>query len=166
MFGIGGRSFTKTISSDLNLSYKEAETLKINLQDERIKKDIKEDALAAVNKTLAVWLSGVELALGELDSVDQLPNQILLCGGGSSLVGMVDKLAEYQWPDNLPFTKQPVIKHISLKDVVGVKDETDSLNDHTLITAVGLLRVGCDTMSIEPDDATGLRDKLNRFLRI
>ena len=166
MFGIGGRSFTKTISGNLNLSYKEAETLKINLADERIKKDIKQDALMAVNKTLAVWLSGVELALSEFDSVDQLPNQILLCGGGSSLIGMVEKLADYKWPEDLPFTKQPTIKHISLKDVVGVKDETDSLNDHTLITAVGLLRVGCDTMSIEPDEAAGLRDKINKFLRI
>lgn len=166
MFGIGGRSFTKTISNDLNLSYKEAETLKVNLNDERIKKDIKQDAMLAVNKTLAVWMSGVELALGEFDSVDQLPNQILLCGGGSSLIGMVEKLSDYKWPEDLPFTKQPTIKHISLKDVVGVKDETDSLNDHTLITAVGLLRVGCDTMSIEPDEAAGLRDKINKFLRI
>ena len=106
------------------------------------------------------------MALSEFDSVDQLPNQILLCGGGSSLIGMVEKLADYKWPEDLPFTKQPTIKHISLKDVVGVKDETDSLNDHTLITAVGLLRVGCDTMSIEPDEAAGLRDKINKFLRI
>ena len=70
------------------------------------------------------------------------------------------------WPDDLPFTKQPVIKHISLKDVIGVKDETGQLNDHTLITAVGLLRVGCDTMQIEPDEVTGLREKINKFLRI
>lgn len=166
MFGIGGRSFTKTIASDLNLDYKEAEAIKVNLSDERLKKEIKQDATESVNKTLAVWLSGVELALGEFNAVDQLPNQILLCGGGSSLLGMTEKLSNHRWPDNLPFTRQPAIKHVSLKDVVGVKDETDSLNDYTLITAVGLLRVGCDTMQIEPDEATGLRDKINKFLRI
>lgn len=166
MFGIGGRSFTKVISSEMNLGYSEAEKLKISLNDTRLKQEIRDDTMAAIRKTLDVWLSGVSLALGEFDSVDQLPNQILLCGGGSSLVGMVESLANYTWPDDLPFTKQPVIKHISLKDVIGVKDETGQLNDHTLITAVGLLRVGCDTMQIEPDEVTGLREKINKFLRI
>lgn len=166
MFGIGGRSFTKTIANELNLTYQEAENLKLNLDDQRLKPTLKQDAVHSINKTLQVWLSGVELAFGEFDKLDQLPNQILLCGGGSSLSGMVEKLSQHQWPEDLPFTKQPIVKHISLKDVVGVKDKTDSLNDHTLITAVGLLRVGCDTMQIEPDEVTGLKDKINRFLRV
>lgn len=166
MFGIGGRSFTKTIANDLNLNYKEAENLKVNCQDERLKPSLRQDVLLAINKTLAVWLAGVELALGEFKDVDQLPNQILLCGGGSSLTGLVDKLADYQWSEDLPFTKKPTIKHISLKDVVGIDDQTDSLNDHTLITAMGLLRVGCDTMQAGSDEVTNLRDKINKFLRI
>ncbi|MDO4870832.1 MAG: cell division FtsA domain-containing protein [Candidatus Saccharibacteria bacterium] len=166
MFGIGGRSFTKNLANQLNLGYKEAEKLKLNLDDERIKQTLKQDAFRVIDKTLQIWLSGVELALSEFDSIDQLPNQILLCGGGSSLIGLVGKLSDHVWADNLPFTKQPTVKHISLKDVVGVKDETDELNDHTLITAVGLLRVGCDTIQVETDEITGLKEKINKFLRI
>lgn len=166
MFGIGGRSFTKNLANNLNLTYQEAEKLKINLGDERLKKELKEDAIRVTKKTLQIWLSGVELALSEFETVDQLPNQILLCGGGSSLVGLLDSLSEHVWADNLPFTKQPVVKHISLKDVIGVKDETGELNDHTLITAVGLLRVGCDTVQIEADEITGFKEKINKFLRI
>ena len=166
MFGIGGRSFTKNLANQLNLGYKEAEKLKLNLDDERIKQTLKQDAFRVNDKTLQIWLSGVELALSEFDSIDQLPNQILLCGGVSSLIGLVDKLSDHIWADNLPFTKQPTVKHISLKDVVGVKDETDELNDHTLITAVGLLRVGCDTIQVETDEITGLKEKINKFLRI
>jgi len=81
MFGIGGRSFTRTISSEMDLTYKDAEKLKINLDNDQIKPTVKQQAEAAIGKTLDVWLSGVELALSEFDAVDHLPNRILLCGG-------------------------------------------------------------------------------------
>ena len=38
-----------------------------------------------LRKTLGVWISGVELALGEFDKLDHLPHKLLLCGGGSCL---------------------------------------------------------------------------------
>lgn len=167
MFGIGGRSFTKTLTNSFNLSYAKAENLKIKITDEEIESDLRHKASEVLDKTLDVWLDGVELALGQFESVDQLPNQILLCGGGSGLNGLVERLSKYEWPKNLPFTKQPVVKHISLKDVVGVVDQTKQIgdNDYTFITAFGLLRVGCDTMQIE-DGESGLKQKLNKFLRI
>lgn len=84
MFGIGGRSFTQTIASDMNLTYKDAEKLKVNIDHEQIKPTVKKEVTEAIDKTLEVWLAGVELALSEFDSVDHLPNRILLCGGGSS----------------------------------------------------------------------------------
>ena len=65
MFGIGGRSFTRTIASDLDLSFKDAEKLKINLGHNQIKPSVKKQSEIAIEKTLEVWLSGVELALGE-----------------------------------------------------------------------------------------------------
>ena len=70
MFGIGGRSFTKTIATELAISYTQAEKLKVNLDGEKIKPSVKEQIDAAINRTLEVWLSGVELALSEFDSVD------------------------------------------------------------------------------------------------
>ena len=41
MFGIGGRSFTRTIAADLDLSFKDAEKLKLNLNDGNIKPTVK-----------------------------------------------------------------------------------------------------------------------------
>ena len=78
MFGIGGRSFTRTIAADLDLSFKDAEKLKLNLNDGNIKPTVKRRVDEAIDKTLEVWLSGVELALSEFDNVDYLPNRILL----------------------------------------------------------------------------------------
>ena len=165
MFGIGGRGFTNTIASELDVSYEQAEKLKVNVDDEKVKVSVRKDVAGAVDKTLDVWLAGVELALGEFDSVDHLPSRILLCGGGASLKQLMASLEHREWYKELPFTKKPTVQHIHPKDVIGVTDKTGEANDHTYITAMGLLRVGYDTM-IGISDAGSLRDKLNRMLRI
>ncbi len=165
MFGIGGRSFTRTIASEMDLGYKDAEKLKVNLGHEQIKPSVKKQAEAAIDKTVEVWLDGVELALSEFDSVDHLPNRILLCGGGSSLEQLVTALETREWYKNLPFTKRPTVHHISPREVVGIEDSTGDVNDHTFITAMGLLRVGYDTMMGSTEDGS-IKEKLNRILRI
>lgn len=165
MFGIGGRSFTRTIASEMDLNYSDAEKLKVNIENEQIKPAVKKEAENAINKTLEVWLAGVELALSEFDSVDHLPNRILLCGGGASLTKLVDALSEREWYKDLPFTKRPTVQLIKPSEVVGIHDTTGAASDHTFITAMGLLRVGYDTM-VGSSDTDTIKDKLNRILRI
>jgi cell division protein FtsA len=165
MFGIGGRSFTRTIASEMDLSYEEAEKLKVNIDHEQIKPKVRESAVKAIDKTLEVWLAGVELALSEFDSVDHLPNRILLCGGGSSLDSLVRALETGDWYKDLPFTKRPSVHHISPSEVVGITDATSKASGHTFITAMGLLRVGYDTITGN-GDGDSIKEKLNRILRI
>ncbi len=165
MFGIGGRSFTRTIASEMDLSYNDAEKLKVNLDNEQIKATVRKKAEAAIDKTLDVWISGVELALSEFDSVDHLPNRILLCGGGASLDQLVEALNGREWYKDLPFTKKPTVHHIQPEEVVGISDTTGSVKDHTFITAMGLLRVGYDTI-VGSSDSDTIKEKLNRLLRI
>ncbi|MFZ2836646.1 Cell division protein FtsA [compost metagenome] len=165
MFGIGGRSFTRTIASEMDLNYNDAEKLKVNIDSEKIKPSVAKQANAAIDKTLDVWLSGVELALSEFDSVDHLPNRILLCGGGASLDRLVDALSTQDWYKDLPFTKKPTVHHISPDEVIGIKDVSGKVNDHTFITAMGLLRVGYDTI-IGSSESDSIKEKLNRILRI
>jgi len=165
MFGIGGRSFTRTIMNDLDLSYGDAEKLKLHINNPQVKETVKKKALAAVDKTLEVWLAGVELAIGEFDSVDHLPSRILLCGGGSSLEPLVEALSKRDWYKDLPFTKRPTVHHIKPEEVEGITDTTGKITDHTFITAMGLLRVGYDTI-VGSGDSDSLKDKVNRLLRI
>lgn len=165
MFGIGGRIFTNGIAGELGVSYENAEKLKVNVNHEQVKESVRKDVIKAVDKTLEVWLAGVELALSEFDSVDHLPNRILLCGGGASLEQLVDALAKHTWPKDLPFTKKPVVQRINPEEVVGITDKTGDVGDHTYITSMGLLRVGYDTM-IGNTDTGSLKEKLNRMLRI
>ena len=148
----------------MEISYENAEKLKVNLDSEKIKPSVIEDVNDAIDKTLEVWIAGVELALSEFDSADQLPSRILLCGGGASLKKLVEVLQEKEWHKDLPFTKKPAVHHVRPSEVVGITDSTGFANDHTFITAMGLLRVGHDTI-IGSDNDT-IKDKLNRILRI
>lgn len=165
MFGIGGRSFTRTIASDLDIGFKDAEKLKINIDNSQVKPTVKKHVEESIDKTLEVWLSGVALALSEFDSVDHLPNRMLLCGGGSSLKRVIEALQEEQWHKDLPFTKRPSVQLVKPSDVVGFTDKTGDATDHTFITAMGLLRVGYDTI-VGNQDGNGLMDKVNRLLKI
>lgn len=165
MFGIGGRSFTRTIASELDLSFADAEKLKLNINNDKLKPSVAKDVNAAIDKTIEVWISGVELALSEFDSADHLPNRILLCGGGASLYKLVSALQESEWHKELPFTKNPSVHHIHPCEVVGITDQTGDVNDHTYITAMGLLRVGYDTIIGSSKNDT-IKQKLDRILRI
>lgn len=164
MFGIGGRSFTRTIAADMDLNYKDAEKLKINIGHDHMKPSVKKQLDESIEKTLDVWVSGVELALSEFDSVDHLPNRILLCGGGASLDQLVEALQQDDWHKDLPFTRKVSVHHIQPDEVIGISDGSGKVTDHTFITAMGLLRVGYDTIIGSGDSS--LKDKINKLLRI
>ncbi len=165
MFGIGGRSFTRTIASDLDLNYQDAEKLKVNIDDSSIKASVAKQVNESLDKTLEVWLNGVELALSEFDAIDHLPPKILLCGGGASLSKLMEALESEPWHKDLPFTRKPTVQRIKPEEVAGITDITGSVNDHTFITAMGLLRVGYDTIVGSSGNDT-IKDKLNRMLRV
>jgi cell division protein FtsA len=167
MFGIGGRAFTRAIERDLAIEFTQAEELKLNLDSSRIPQHKQAAIQAALEKTLDVWASGVELALGEFDKLDHLPNRVLLCGGGSSLEMLTERLAKTNWYANLPFTRRPTIHHIQPEQVVGILDKTGHVSDHTFVTAMGLLRVGLDTLQQENNKPAGsIREKIDRMLRV
>jgi cell division protein FtsA len=116
---------------------------------------------------LDVWISGVELALTEFPKLDHLPHHVLLCGGGSSLDMLMDRLSQSSWYTKLPFTRKPVIKHIEPHQIAGIVDRTDKLTDHTFITAMGLLRVGHDTLVQQTGRPAGsIKERIDRILRV
>ncbi len=53
---------------------------------------------------------------------------------------LVEEMVNGDWYRSLPFTRKPTIRHISPDRVVGISDATEEVIDHTLITAMGLLR--------------------------
>ncbi|HMS32033.1 MAG TPA: cell division FtsA domain-containing protein [Candidatus Saccharibacteria bacterium] len=164
MFGIGGRSFTKAIAAELNMDFIMAEKLKLHLNSPSQSTHVRSHALKALDKTIDVWISGIELALTEFKTLDHLPNRILLCGGGSSLGPLVQALNHNQWYKDLPFAHKPTIQHIKPGEVNGIYDLTERVKDHTFVTSMGLLRIGYDTM-ISSRKNSELSESIQRMLR-
>lgn len=177
MFGIGGRAYTRAIEKGLQVSFAQAEELKIGLHTNKTPQAKVPAIEAALQTTAEAWIDGVELALGEFEKLDHLPNHIYLCGGGSSLDVLVDTIGKSQWYGELPFTRKPVVQYIRPEQVVGIVDKTGDVTDHTFVTAMGLLRVGVDTLQQQVDTpgsgagttsaASGsVKERLNRMLRV
>jgi cell division protein FtsA len=166
MFGIGGRAYTRAVERDLNVEFDQAEQLKLGLSTNKVPRGKVPAIEASLGKTLDVWMSGVELALGEFDKLDHLPHRLLLCGGGSSLEMLMDRLHDSTWYSKLPFTRKPVVQHIQPEQVVGITDTTGHVNDHTFITAMGLLRVGLDTVQFAGGGGNTVKERLDRILHV
>jgi cell division protein FtsA len=165
MFGIGGRAYTHAVERDLGVSFEQAEDLKIGLSNNKAPVSRRPAIEAALSKTADVWIGGIELALSEFPKLDHLPHRMFLCGGGSSLDILMDRLERSDWYKNLPFTRKPSVHHIRPGQVAGISDSTGNVNDHTFITAMGLLRVGMDTLQYTGETGS-IRDKIDKMLSV
>ena len=164
MFSIGGRSFTHQVAQKLGLSFEDAEKLKLLADSPRMKPEIRKKFNAAIERNLEVWQSGVELAIEEFDQLETLPGQILLCGGGAGLSDIQETLATGDWYKELPFARRPIVNIIDPETIEGIENETDRELDYTFITALGLLRVGMDTLVGVPENGS-LKAKLSKLLK-
>jgi cell division protein FtsA len=165
MFGIGGRAYTRGIEKEMGITFDEAEKFKVGISDNTIPVQKRPQVEKALERTADTWVAGIELALGEFDKLDHLPHRMFLCGGGSSLDMLLDKLEQSDWYKSLPFTRKPTVHHIRPEQVAGIVDKTGKVNDHTFITAMGLLRVGLDTSQFSASNDS-IKDKIDKMLSI
>ena len=164
MFSIGGRSFTHQIAERLGLSFEDAEKLKLLADSPSMKPEIRKRLDQAIARNLDVWQAGVQLSIEEFDHIETLPNQILLCGGGASLAEIPEILAIGDWYKDLPFARRPVISLIEPEEIDGIINGTDRELDHTFVTAMGLLRVGMDTL-VGTGNNNSVRNFVARILK-
>lgn len=165
MFGIGGRAYTHAVEREFGVSFDQAEELKVGLSTNRVAVAQRPAIEAALGKTADVWVGGIELALSEFTKLDHLPHRMFLCGGGASLDLLMDRLETTDWYKSLAFTRKPSVHHIRPDQVAGIIDNTGDVNDHTFITAMGLLRVGMDTRQFSADNGS-IRDKIDKMLSV
>lgn len=165
MFNIGGRSFTHQIAETLGVDFDTAENYKLNYDTGELDDHIKAKVETALSRNLAVWLTGIEVALEEFENVGSLPRDILLCGGGASLSLLQEALAISDWYQNLPFARRPTIHLIDVAELPDlILREDENKLDHSFATALGLLRVGVDTLAGAPKE-NKLKAKLDKLLQ-
>lgn len=149
MFALGGRAFTKKLAQELEISFDEAEVLKIKYAEGKLGKDVSLKIEKILEDNCQVWISGVELSLAEFADSDVLPHRFFLCGGGSGLPGVKKALLSQKWGKGLPFTKAPQVSFLQPRDVVNIIDATGELKDPQDITPMGLANLGLDLVGEE-----------------
>ena len=164
MFSIGGRSFTHQISESLGVDTETAERYKLDFDSGKLDDRIKAKVETAISRNLSVWLTGVEVALEEFDNIGSLPRNVLLCGGGASLSSLQETLAISDWYQGLPFARRPVIHLLDVNELPNLIIKENQHLDHSFATALGLLRVGTDTLAGAPEE-NKLKAKLAKLLQ-
>jgi len=165
MFGIGGRSFTHQIAEALDVDFDTAEKYKLSINNPtKVPADLRDKMSLAIQRNLAVWLSGVQITLEDFQLAEMLPNKILLCGGGAGLGELQEVLSTTDWFKELPFARRPVIHLVDSNDIPGIENKTSTNLDHSYVTALGLLRVALDTLAGAPEEG-GVRAKLAKLLQ-
>lgn len=165
MFTIGGRSFTKRLSQNLNVSFSEAEEIKLAYSGNRLEKQSHKIVQQGLKADSEVWLTGVKLTLSELTNIDMLPPKILLCGGGSHLPDLKTVLSEQDWWKDLSFSRKPHVSFAHPRDLPRIEDKTNLLHDPQDITPMALASLGVELSSEEKDLSTILR-KVVRLMQV
>ncbi len=146
MFAFGGRVFTKRISADLNIDFKQAEEMKIRYSSGSLSDDVADKVRKAIRKDIEVWISGVELALSEIEDIEVYPSYIFLCGGGSLLPEIKEALLEYPWTQVLSFNKFPKVNYFLVDQTRNIIDDTGSLNEPSDVTPAALARFALEVI--------------------
>ncbi len=122
----------------------------------------------AIKKSPEAWFTGLSVILEE-SGIEPLPYNIYLCGGGAESSDLQESLATTNWYAGLPFARRPVIYVVDIADLPNLS--LDRLNaeatanlDFSYATALGLLRVGLDTLAGSPEEGK-LRAKIARILQ-
>ncbi len=170
MFALGGRVFTKRIATNFKLSFRDAEARKLAYSNETLTEKETKQIREAIESDVAVWLSGVELALEEFTSSDRfqdnplLPNRMYLCGGGSLLPDLKEALEKKSWRSKLPFAKEPEVQYIKPEQVSNIIDKTEMLTGVQDVTPMALANIALDLIGSEPATSKTMH-KLLRGLR-
>lgn len=144
MFSLGGRSFTKRLSQELNISFDEAEEIKIAYSQEQLEQQSSKIVREAMQSDSEVWLAGVLLTLSEFTNIETFPSRILLSGGGSKLPEIKEALESRDWYKKLPFARKPETRFMKPKYISSLTDETGKIKDQQDITPMALAHIGIE----------------------
>ncbi len=162
MFALGGRSFTKRLAGELQMSMGEAERYKLSHGEGRLASEQNALARQALTPTAEVLAQGVALTLEELAAGQLLPATICLAGGGAAVPEVSEQLAALDWTEALPMAHQPSVRVLGPQDVQRVFDSTGLLIGSQDVTPMGLAH---HAISLEDDADQPLGGLMRRVLK-
>ena len=77
---------------------------------------------------------------------------------------MQEELAISDWYKDLPFSRRPIIHLLDVAELPSLKNGEKFPLDHSFATALGLLRVGVDTLAGAPEE-NKIKAKIAKLLQ-
>jgi len=165
MFTIGGNTFTKRISRSLNISFKDADEIKISYSNDKLERQSSKIVRESIKSDLDIWLSGVVLALSDLTKIEVLPSKIFLSGGCAHLPEIKEALETREWVKSMSFIKKPQISFLNPKLISNVIDDSKVLKDIQDIMPLALANLALSYIG-EESLATKVLKKVVRLMQI
>lgn len=134
MVGIGGRSFTRKLARELNVTLRDAEELKLQYSKEKLPDDMNQEVKEMLTPDLYLLSDGLEMALKELAKGNALPPRIYFCGGGCALKGLVTGVKEKRMHERLPFFKKPDIFLLKAEEITKIADPDNLVSGEENVT--------------------------------
>lgn len=164
-FNIGGRIFTKRIMRDLQLSFVDAEKIKIAYCNKKLNTQDNIQIKKILSSDIDVWLAGIEIALSEFDHLEVLPTKIYMCGGGANMIDLRQALENRNWFSKLPFARKPVIENINPSDVKNIYDNKKLMNNIQDITPMAIANIGIELLD-EKQETEKILEKINKIIKV
>ena len=165
MFTLGGQTFTKRLTQQLNISLKEAEEIKNAYSNDKLERQSHKIVREAMKTDSDVWLSGVALTLEDFENIDVFPSKILLSGGGANLPEVKEALETREWSKALGFTKKPQVNFLHPKMISNVVDETKQLQNYSDVMPMALANLALGIVN-EEQMLSKLLKKVVRLMQI
>ena len=138
MIALGGRSFTRKIARELNVTLKDAEELKLKYSADRLPPDMAKEIREMLAPDLQLLYEGFELSLESLSKGSALPPRVYFCGGGSALKGLVEGIKSRNLHEKLPFFKHPEVFMLKAEEITGIADPDGLVRGEENVTPRGL----------------------------
>lgn len=132
---LGGEDFSEAVAEEKSISIGDAERRKISFSEKELEDS---DVQRALSKAGDIWASSLKTALSEMESVEALPSDIYLFGGGAELPILSEKLADSSWGDSLPIPGTVDIRVLDPGDFKFCTDETGELGSSAWVLPLAL----------------------------
>ncbi len=136
---VGGDDFTEAVAEKKSISFEDAERRKISFSEEELEDS---EVRLALSKAADIWSEALKISLSEIKSVEALPSDIYLFGGGAELPILSEQLAASSWGDSLPVHGKVDVRVLDPGDFDFCTDETGELVSSAWVLPLALGYVG------------------------
>ncbi len=157
----GGYALTEHLARAFGLTSQRAEALKIAYNRGKLQEKVARSTQKTLAPVIEAWLLEAEKALEELalQNAETLPHRLYLCGGGSELTDIIDRMRAFAWMRALPFDRHPEVQFLSPSAVPHVPNRTGLPLGREGTTVVSLAR-WASTLRAETSLSTRLLNKI------